>query len=658
MATIGRLAYQVVADVQQFAQGMVATRAELREARRAFVETRTPAEQFGMALDALAKQHRKGVLDADLYRRRVAQITREHQAAISGTNKWTDALQQAGIGTRILSLATNPLALGIAGVAAAATGSIAAVYGLARAYETFVKPQADAIEMTLALSERLGLSTSMLSALGHAAKMSEVEQGTFVKGLQTMTRRLSEAATKGGETAKMIKALGLDAKQLDQAGAGEALLQISDAISKLPTQGQKAQAAFALFGRSGVEMVGMLQQGREGLQGWMQDAQELGIVFSKSQAEMVDAANDARDRLGAALKGVATIAAIELAPAIQAVAEWLIEIVKNPVTRGSLADAFRLTGGALVGVAELTHSWLSSLFEAQKLVLRIQLAFAKIAGNKELVAESQRAIDGLNQAIENSPAKKFMEIMDGRGAGGNSGAFTLAGLGLEEVLFGETQANAAKDATEAMRSWAEVAKQGQQVADSMRTAQERHADTFEHLTQLMSVGAITWDTYRRAVAEANKELRNADPALKAIQRAMGEAAAAGKRIFDATRTPQEQFAKQVEDLQSLLQVGAIDFETYMRAIAQAGADFRKSQEAMKPADTPAQKAAVRDSIGGPSVHRLGTAEAFAAIERNRTRTDKPNAKLEEIGKSQLTVLESIEEAMQQNAIQVRVMGMV
>lgn len=864
MATIGRLAYQVVADVQQFAQGMVLTRNELREARRAFVETRKPAELYGMAVDALAKSHEKGALDAVTYSRRLAQLkaemeemsgaaarraeviarnttaderyraamqqlnremmqgihehemytreslrlrdaflqesgaaaelaAKERQLAIEAKrasdeheqlagilkgsyqnalvksgeesrraaeemrhrgraiaemvrtpverfnakiadlnslhrngaisqqvhtramlayrqelhesllaqNQFAGALQQAGIGTRVLSLATNPLALGIAGVAAAATGAIAAVYGLARAYETFVKPQADAIETTLAMSERLGVSTEILSALGHAAKMSEVEQGTFVKGLQTMTRRLSEAATKGGETAKMIKALGLDAKQLDQAGAGEALLQISDAISKLPTQGQKAQAAFALFGRSGVEMVGMLQQGREGLQGWMQDAQELGIVFSKSQAEMVDAANDARDRLGAALKGVATIAAIELAPAIQAVAEWLIEIVKNPVTRGSLADAFKLTGGALVGVAELTHSWLSSLFEAQKLVMRIQLAFAKIAGNKELVEESQRAIDGLNKAIENSPRKALDRVLSGEGGEGNKNA---AGAGLDfdetgaqtreahgrvtsfyrdarrmaeeartpqqqyndkirklgEALafdamnFAEFTQAAGKAASElgkaaekseelrkSREKWNELGKAAKNIIDQNLTPQEKHTRAFQDATKLWSVGLLTWQQYQREIARVNKELADTQNKTSGLTKHQEELKSAAQKTLEGIRSPLEEYQARVAEIREQFSANFLTSEQAAKALNQAGASYNQSLTNRLPAP------------GSNKALEFGTAEAFSEVLRQRRSGDDPMKRMEKHTAQSAETLLRIEENTAREAIEVK-----
>lgn len=865
MATIGRLVYQVIADVQQFAQGAVLTRNELRESRRAFAETRTASESYGLAVDALAKQHEKGALDAQTYNRRLDQLKKEfdemsgaasrraeviaknttaderyrqamlqlnqemlkgihshemytreslrlreaflqeagvtaelaskerqlaatakqaadeheqlanvlkgsYQSALvkSGEesrraaaemqsrgrvvaemvrtpverynakiadlnslerngaiskqtlaraqlmyrqelhdsllaqNQWAQSLQQAGIGTRVLSLATNPLALGIAAVAAAATGAIAAVYGLVRAYETFVKPQADAIEMTLALSERLGLSTEMLSALGHAAKMSEVEQGTFVKGLSTMTRRLSEAATKGGETAKMLKALGLDAKQLAQADTSEAFLQISDAIAKLPTQGQKAQAAFALFGRSGVEMVGMLQQGRAGLQGWMADAQELGIVFSKAQAEMVDAANDSRDRLGAALKGVATIAAIELAPAIQAVAEWLIELVKNPVARGSLADAFRIAGGAMLAVAEETHRWLSMLFEAQKVVLQIQKIVADIAGNELLSQEAQRAIDGLNEAIKNSPKAMADKITKGEGPKGNSGASGSWGLDFDEtgkqtaaahsrvvdfyrdarklvedvrtpqqkyndtikqlgealafgaINFAEfTQAagkarNELKEAAakseefrESQRKWADLGKAAQRIRDQNMTPEEKRDRAFQDVTKLWSLGLLTWKEYQREIARVNKELEDTNNKSSGLTKHQQELKEAAQKTLEGIRTPLDEYQARVAEIREQFSANFLTSEQAAAALNQAGAAYNKSLADRLPAK------------GGNKALEFGTAEAFSEVLRHRRGGDDPMKQLQKHTAQSAETLLRIEENTAREAIEIR-----
>lgn len=836
MATIGRLAYQVVADVQQFAQGMILTRSELREARRAFVETRRPAELYGMAVDALAKQHEKGALDAQTYSRRLAQlkgelddlsgasarraevaarnmtaeeryraemqrlnqemargvhetqnytreamrlrevflretgvtaelaakqrelaessrkaaqaqadlaakgaavtasmrtsaeqyshrigelngllgsgaisqqtygraVARAREEMLQGTtaqNGFTSALNQAGVSTGLLSLAMNPLALAIAAVVAVATAAVTALFAMASAFRTYVIPMSEAVEKTLNHARALQISTREMVGFQHAAKLAGIDADTFGKSLDTMTRRISQASGGTGPAVKALQDLGLSARELEAQGPAESFLQIADAISKLPTAGQQAAAAFALFGANGQKLLAIMKEGRSGIEAWMKDAEEMGITFTEAQGAQIAAANTARERVIAAFKGIALVAAVELSPAIQAVSEWLIEIVTNPVIKGVLAEAFRFAGHMIILAADYIHSWIALFLKVEVVVLRIVQAFGKLTGNDGLVAEAQARIEELNETIAATPSSIMEKI--------EAGAGTPAVPQDTSPITDETPP-AVREATQDLTRWNDVMREGQQVTQSMRTASEKHADTFAHLTQLLAVGAINWETYRRAVAEANKELRDADPAIKAARKAMEDAASEGRRIYEETRTPQEKFAAEMADLESLLQVGAISWDTYMRAVAKASAELKGAGDAAggvseeqrkleqnakqftESAKTPLDRykeevAKIRDTLaagliteevaasalanaarildspaaakagsgvpqaGSNKVLEAGTADAFSEILRHRRGGDsKPMEKVEKIAQAQLTTLEEIKDEIRGN----------
>lgn len=74
--------------------------------------------------------------------------------------------------------------------------------------------------------------------------------------------------------------------------------------------------------------------------------------------------------------------------------------------------------------------------------------------------------------------------------------------------------------------------------------------------------------------------------------------AEGRRVFDATRTPAEQLAAEIERLNGLLQGGAIDWDTYSRAVFAAQDSFDGTVEAAKRAaeQQEAARAAARDSL--------------------------------------------------------------
>jgi tape measure domain-containing protein len=73
-------------------------------------------------------------------------------------------------------------------------------------------------------------------------------------------------------------------------------------------------------------------------------------------------------------------------------------------------------------------------------------------------------------------------------------------------------ADAARAAADADRDRTALMREGETLTASVRTEAERYADTLANLNNLLSAGAITQDTYNRAVAAA-------DPAIKAAQEA-------------------------------------------------------------------------------------------------------------------------------------------
>src|SRR5690606_39066543 len=58
-------------------------------------------------------------------------------------------------------------------------------------------------------------------------------------------------------------------------------------------------------------------------------------------------------------------------------------------------------------------------------------------------------------------------------------------------------------------------------------------------------------------------------------------AAEGKAVFEATRTPAEKYRLEIERLNNLLQKGAIDQDTYNRAVIQAQDAFQQAEASGK-----------------------------------------------------------------------------
>jgi hypothetical protein len=153
---------------------------------------------------------------------------------------------------------------------------------------------------------------------------------------------------------------------------------------------------------------------------------------------------------------------------------------------------------------------------------------------------------------------------------------------------------------------AKAEQRGQQVAASVKTADEVLADKMAELDELRGDGAIDDETYRKAATKAQEE---ASRAKEAEQR--DPIREQGQRLAASLRTAAEWLADEVADLDKMRAGGAIDDETYQRAKAKLEEEAARREELEKRATGAADpKQSVAGTFGG---WRLGA--QFGTVEQ-------------------------------------------
>lgn len=177
----------------------------------------------------------------------------------------------------------------------------------------FVKMAQDALELADQLdntSQKLGLSVELIQELGYAGKQFGVTQETTNLALQRFTRRLGEAQQGGGELLGTLEQYGIALR--DSSGrartAEEVLADYADTIQHADTQQERLRLAFKAFDSEGAALVSVLQDGRDGLKKWGEQARESGAVMERSTVEALAKASqeieDFRDRLTVAFANI------------------------------------------------------------------------------------------------------------------------------------------------------------------------------------------------------------------------------------------------------------------------------------------------------------------------------------------------------------------
>jgi hypothetical protein len=128
------------------------------------------------------------------------------------------------------------------------------------------------------MSQRTGIAVESLSALKFAAEETDVEFDAVESGVKRMQRAIIEAAKGGGKGPQFLRGLvGMN--------ADEQLAAIADKLQGVTNPAEKAAVAMEIFGRGGTAILPLLSKGAAGLAAFRKEAESLGLIRTKEEAE-------------------------------------------------------------------------------------------------------------------------------------------------------------------------------------------------------------------------------------------------------------------------------------------------------------------------------------------------------------------------------------
>lgn len=166
-------------------------------------------------------------------------------------------------------------------------------------------------------AQRAGLAASTFSQLAAAAKQSDVDIGTLSKGLKNLQVQISTAAQSAeGEAATAFRQLGINLSTLKDATPDEQLKRVADALSRLQDPADRARLGTAALGKAYLDLVPLLDQGRQGITELVEEQKKLGNTFTDEQIKKLADTDDAIKRLSSSWHGLTTTITSEVAPAL------------------------------------------------------------------------------------------------------------------------------------------------------------------------------------------------------------------------------------------------------------------------------------------------------------------------------------------------------
>lgn len=403
-----------------------------------------------------------------------------------------------------------------------------AVAGAATAMVAFVRQQINVADQMGKLAQQTGTTSEFLSSMGLVASQTGTSLESIAKGVQRLSMNMNDMRRGTGEAQESFRLLNIEVETADGTlrNAEDVMKEVANRFAGMEDGADKTALAMRLFGRAGAVLIPMLNQGSEGIENLQKKARELGLVISTETALQAAYLNDQLDLLKAQATGAGRSIALDLVP-------WLNEamgVIKLAHQESGLLMAAWVALGA-VGDALFTRSLEGRIRDVTK-----QLEAMRI--------ESDRLTEALGPQADSTQVIAELE----------------AELARLEKQKSDRDAAEKKRMQEALERW-------QTEAAALR------ANTEEMIRQ--GEAQIGTDAEAAKAQDKKNKLLQEEAALRAMMKSRGA------QVFASTRTEAEQLEITMLELNELLEMGYISWDTYGRAVEQAKAALAEQKDVVR-----------------------------------------------------------------------------
>jgi hypothetical protein len=230
-------------------------------------------------------------------------------AALKGVNK-----NIGSIGKAMTSAGTKMAAMG--------AGIVGPIFASAAAFASVGSALFD-------MSKRTGVATESLSVLQFAAEQTGTDMGGVETALKKMQKSIFAAGEGSKEAAEALAMVGLSAGDLEGLSADQQMGKIADGLMGIQDPGARAAVAMQIFGKSGTDILPMLEGGSAGMAAFADEAKRLGLIMDSETAAKADALGDAIDSVKSSMKMAFIQVGSAVAPILTQLAQGLAIVAAN-----------------------------------------------------------------------------------------------------------------------------------------------------------------------------------------------------------------------------------------------------------------------------------------------------------------------------------------
>lgn len=174
------------------------------------------------------------------------------------------------------------------------------------------------------LAQKIGIPVDDLSRLKHAADMSGVAMGSLQSSVQRLSRAMVDSPDKFRKIGVAVR--GADGQMRKTS---DVLADVAQVLSDMPDGAEKTALAMEFLGKSGADLIPMLNGGRDALRAMLDEADDLGIVITPEMARNAEQFNDNLSRLQKQMHGIWIMVTANLAPSLVRLSDFVVDLAKR-----------------------------------------------------------------------------------------------------------------------------------------------------------------------------------------------------------------------------------------------------------------------------------------------------------------------------------------
>lgn len=215
-------------------------------------------------------------------------------------------------------------------------GGIKTALGAIAAFQTvkflggLVQDTAHAADGFVKMSQKIGVAIEPLQQLAYAAELSDVQIGDLSVSLGRFNKAIVEAKKGDSDPAKTFRNIGISIRGAngELRSTEDVLTDVADVFAGMEAGPEKTALAMKLFGKSGAQLIPLLNEGSGGIAKLRDDFVELGAQIDGETAKSFEEFNDDQTRVKTAFKGLRNQAVMALLPVLKDLVKGLLGWVK------------------------------------------------------------------------------------------------------------------------------------------------------------------------------------------------------------------------------------------------------------------------------------------------------------------------------------------